>query len=312
MKKFFTRSSIAVGVAASMIMSTVTFAQDVPTGMTFIAKACQAKLAADLGGLRGDVAKNQLDKESQDALQSLLKDIEDDILSVDDETECDAIGQDIREARLEVAAELKEMLDAKADAQASRKAIKKTKKCCKKRSKKGKGKKLAQRSILPTCELGSGLTQDAPGGLCAVQCPKEMLSTGVECVAKLCPPNFSDDGLYCGKKISYSLGAGYPWKLGEPTNDKKQFERCENDHGAGNCEKVLAIVYPKCKSGFTKRGLECSQTCPTSTFNDHKDKPHGWTDIGVSCKKPAYAKGVGVAPNHCPKGSKFVAGACYW
>lgn len=41
------------------------------------------------------------------------------------------------------------------------------------------------------------------------------------------------------------------------------------------------------------------------------DCPAGWEDIGVSCKKPARDRGVGVAVDTCPAGSERDGALCY-
>lgn len=59
--------------------------------------------------------------------------------------------------------------------------------------------------------------------------------------------------------------------------------RCEKDNGVGNCEENGLIWYPKCKYGYHPVGCcICSPNCPS-----------GWDDIGVSCTKPTYGRGVG-------------------
>jgi len=44
------------------------------------------------------------------------------------------------------------------------------------------------------------------------------------------------------------------------------------------------MYYPKCKAGFHNVGCcVCSPNCPS-----------GWTDVGISCKKPnTYGRGAG-------------------
>lgn len=93
--------------------------------------------------------------------------------------------------------------------------------------------------------------------------------------AKACPTGFRDDGAYCYKPSPYGRGVGYPWKFGDGLSSDGMFDRCEADHGDGNCEKCLAIVYPKCADNFHAVGCNiCSPDCPS-----------GMTDIGISCQK---------------------------
>lgn len=126
---------------------------------------------------------------------------------------------------------------------------------------------------------------DYSGGLCYQKCKSGYRGEATMCVPE-CPSGFRDDGLYCAKPKSYGRGAGYAWKFGDPANSSKQFKRCENDHGKGKCQKSGAIVYPKCKANFHAVGCcTCSPDCPS-----------GMTDIGVSCQKKTYDRGVGSLP----------------
>ncbi|MDC0710793.1 hypothetical protein POL68_20115 [Stigmatella sp. ncwal1] len=142
---------------------------------------------------------------------------------------------------------------------------------------------------LPDPDLGGshscpyGLENSA--GLCYKGCDPGYSGHATMCIPG-CPSGFRDDGLYCFKPNSYGRGAGYPWKFGDSLNDSGMYRRCENDHGAGNCEKNGAIVYPKCKQNFHAVGCcVCSPDCPSRT-----------TDIGISCQKHTYDRGVGCLP----------------
>lgn len=94
--------------------------------------------------------------------------------------------------------------------------------------------------------------------------------------ATQCPDGFGDTGLYCTKPSAYGRGAGYPlW----------QKDKCNQEHqDVGGCEKNGALYYPKCKANYHNVGCcVCSPNCPD-----------GWSDIGVSCKKPQqYGRGTG-------------------
>jgi hypothetical protein len=138
-------------------------------------------------------------------------------------------------------------------------------------------------------------------GLCYTLCKDGYYGVGPVCW-KPCPEGFRDDGAFCGKPESYGRGGGYPWKIGDtPFSASGQFKRCEADNGKGNCEIYGAIVYPKCKEGFYAAGCcVCSPVCP-----------EGFTDIGVSCAKPSYGRGVGVVPTICEDGKENNAGLCY-
>lgn len=110
-----------------------------------------------------------------------------------------------------------------------------------------------------------------------------------------------DDGAFCAKPEPYGRGGGYPWWFGDPLNDSKMFQRCESDHGSGQCEKNGLIVYPKCRSGYHAVGCcICSPDCPADLS----------TDIGVSCTKNTYGRGVG-EPMSCRSNLEYDAGLCY-
>ncbi len=137
-------------------------------------------------------------------------------------------------------------------------------------------------------------------GLCYKLCNDGFYGVGPVCW-KSCPDGYRDDGAFCAKPEAYGRGVGFPWKVGDPLNDSKMFERCEAEFGKGNCEKNGLIVYPKCKTNFHNVGCcVCSPDCPS-----------GWNDIGVSCTKPSYGRGVGIPPTGCTSGKENNAGLCY-
>ncbi len=138
-------------------------------------------------------------------------------------------------------------------------------------------------------------------GLCYTLCKDGYQGVGPVCW-KPCPEGFRDDGAFCFKPESYGRGGGYIWKIGDPAfSSSGQFKRCEDEHGKGNCEIYGGIVYPKCKEGFYAAGCcVCSPVCP-----------EGFSDIGVSCAKPSYGRGVGLVPTICENGKENNAGLCY-
>lgn len=127
-------------------------------------------------------------------------------------------------------------------------------------------------------------------GLCYKKCPPGSDGKATNCY-KSCPAGYRDDGLFCAKKGEYGRGAGYAiWDEAKCTRENSQ-----------GCEKNGALFYPKCKEGFKAVGCcVCSPVCPS-----------GWTDIGVSCTKPATARGIGIIPDTCKGGKDFDAGLCY-
>lgn len=152
---------------------------------------------------------------------------------------------------------------------------------------------------VPTAECGTGKEKDA--GLCYTKCRDGFTGVGPVCW-RSCPSGYRDDGAFCAKPAAYGRGGGYPWKFGDPAfNLDNARARCEGDNGgAGTCEQDGAIWYPKCKAGFVKVGCcLCSPACPA-----------GMTDIGVSCAKESYGRGVGAVPG-CGPGLELDAGLCY-
>ena len=139
------------------------------------------------------------------------------------------------------------------------------------------------------------------GGLCYPKCRDGFVGVGPVCWQK-CPSRYRDDGAFCAKAEAYGRGAGYPWKFGDTAFDLSAARgRCEGENGgSGTCEQDGAIYYPKCKEGFVKVGCcVCSPACPP-----------GSTDIGVSCAKSTYTRGVGKVPS-CGAGLQADAGLCY-
>ncbi|EFX60420.1 hypothetical protein DAPPUDRAFT_277575 [Daphnia pulex] len=97
-----------------------------------------------------------------------------------------------------------------------------------------------------------GVDQERLGLLCYPKCPAGYSRKGLDCHSN-CPSGFRDDGLFC-RMEEYGRGGGYPWKFGDALNDSGMYNRCEGDNGRGNCEKWGAVVYPKCKPGYSPFG----------------------------------------------------------
>ncbi len=131
-------------------------------------------------------------------------------------------------------------------------------------------------------------SQDEDAGLCYDKCKSGYKGVGPVCWES-CPSGYTDTGGHCTKPKSYGRGAGYAlW-------DKK---KCEKAHGS--CEKNGAMYYPHCKSGFHAVGCcVCSPDCPSEM-----------TDIGVSCQKKSYGRGVGKV-HSCADSEDKDAGLCY-
>lgn len=145
--------------------------------------------------------------------------------------------------------------------------------------------------------------EEQSGLLCYPKCRDSYEPVGCcLCRRKGCPPGFSDDGAAtCIKPAPYGRGAGYAWQFGDGFNSDGMFRRCETDYGARNCEQSGLIVYPKCKSNFHTTGCcICSPDCPS-----------GMSDIGISCGKNTYGRGVGNFRLKCPGEKEEQAGLCY-
>jgi len=121
------------------------------------------------------------------------------------------------------------------------------------------------------------------GAIYYPRCHDGFFNVGCCICESYCPDGFRDDGLFCAKPPPYGRGVGYPWKFGDkPFSLDAAKKRCLADNPAG-CEIWGAIYYPICKPNFHNVACcICSPNCP-----------NGWTDIGVSCTKPTYGRGVG-------------------
>jgi hypothetical protein len=136
--------------------------------------------------------------------------------------------------------------------------------------------------------------------LCNVPCRAGFSGLGPMCWQN-CPSGYRDDGAFCAKPDAYGRGAGYPWQFGDGLDLGNATRRCEADHGAGRCEQNGLIIYPKCRAGFHAVGCcICSPDCPS-----------GMSDIGVSCTKQSYGRGVGTVPTQCQAGMEYDTGFCY-
>ncbi len=165
------------------------------------------------------------------------------------------------------------------------------------------------KGIPMTCK--AGYNQDT-AGLCYKNCATNERGIATFCY-KNCPGGYRDDGLYCGKPAPYGRGAGYPQYIQcmppPPGGGARRFcmpdttamaKNCEKDNGAGNCEQWGLLWYPKCKPGFHNVGANiCTPDCPA-----------GWEDIGVSCKKPNYAREV-LPLTECVAGREKSGLLCY-
>jgi hypothetical protein len=113
------------------------------------------------------------------------------------------------------------------------------------------------------------------GLLCYPKCHSGFTGVGPVCWQD-CPRGFRNDGAFCAKPAPYGRGAGYAWQFDD------MLSRCERKEGR-DCEMWGLIAYPKCDKGYYPFGCcICSPICPNSMV-----------DIGVSCTKQTYGRGVG-------------------
>lgn len=144
--------------------------------------------------------------------------------------------------------------------------------------------------------------RDRIGLLCYSKCGPNMKRVGFDCHST-CPSGMRDDGLFC-RAAEYGRGAGFPWKFGDSLNDSGMYKRCEGAHGKGNCEKNGAIVYPKCKPGYSAVGC-C--ICRPNPPNCSAMNLGGRLDL--SCAK--IVKIGDPVTGTCGAGQQKDAGLCY-
>ena len=153
------------------------------------------------------------------------------------------------------------------------------------------------RGVGKPMKCAAGQQEDA--GLCYTPCQSGYKGVGPVCWQS-CPSGFRDDGAYCAKPGPYGRGVGYPWKFGDGFNDHGMRSRCQKANPQG-CEKNGLIYYPKCREGYHAVGCcICSPNCLL-----------GQTDIGVSCHKKSYGRGVGKPLSTCPSDEDKDAWLCY-
>lgn len=144
------------------------------------------------------------------------------------------------------------------------------------------------------------------GALCYKPCPSGYSRSAVDCHQD-CPSGFTDTGLFCRLDASdYGRGSGYPWHFGDPLNSSKMLERCEHDHGAGNCEETGDIVYPKCREGYDNDA--CCICVPDAP--DCSALGLGGNTAQQSCAKKIELGKVSIK-NGCPDGKENQGGLCY-
>jgi hypothetical protein len=127
-------------------------------------------------------------------------------------------------------------------------------------------------------------------GLCYPYCRAGYQGVGPVCW-QACPGNFTDTGLDCLKPAAYGRGFGY---VTQSLCESKENAPCETWGDWG-------LWYPYCRPNYYNFGCcICSPQCPDDML-----------DIGISCQKGSYQRGLGTIPASCPAGQENNAGLCY-
>jgi hypothetical protein len=137
------------------------------------------------------------------------------------------------------------------------------------------------------------------GLLCYSRCPSGYSRVGFDCNQN-CPSGWAQQGLFC-RLSEYGRGAGYPLRIGEVRYDNA-FARCRADHGS--CERLGAIIYPTCRSGFNPFGC-C--ICRPPVPNCRALGFSGGADL--SCTKTVIIGDP--TPMICPAGLEQDGALCY-
>lgn len=146
----------------------------------------------------------------------------------------------------------------------------------------------APQTRLPdSCPAG----HDFFAGLCYPACRSGFYGQLTMCIPN-CPSGFRNDGLFCFKPAPYGRGFGSPMKT-----------TCKGWKCSSNCgskERCGALCYSRCRDGYSAFGCNiCSPKCPSNT-----------ADVGISCAKKTYDRGVGKIPG-CRSGETMTAGLCH-
>ena len=143
-------------------------------------------------------------------------------------------------------------------------------------------------------------------GLCYPKCNAGFRGATALCV-KDCPAGFRDDGLFCAKPKPVNREIQI-WKLGDKAFSLDDaMKRCKasargKKYGCA-MNALNTSVYSNCPDGF--------HTAPVATGLCTPKCPDGMLDIGVSCEKKSYSRGVGHLPQCGGSTPHFDAGLCY-
>lgn len=89
---------------------------------------------------------------------------------------------------------------------------------------------------------------------------------------------------------------GYPWQSGDPplpSGYPVMIERCEGNHGDGQCYEDAGVVYPECRAGYDGVGPICFQSCPKLSDAEALGQSISW-DCGAFCGATEEACALGV------------------
>lgn len=161
------------------------------------------------------------------------------------------------------------------------------------------------------CEPG----WERQGLLCYEKCAAGYSGVGPVCWEN-CQPGYTDDGVTCRKDshVIPSDNSGCPWYDKCGLVSAKGCSKCPEGYKNDGCtcridvhvygkktrtrpSKVMicpydkegqaGLCYTKCRKGYYGVGPVCWMTCPTES-----------SDIGISCEKKNYSRGVGRAIHH--------------
>jgi hypothetical protein len=142
------------------------------------------------------------------------------------------------------------------------------------------------------CGFSCAPGQENDAGLCYPPCRDGYTGAGPVCWSLTkCPSGYRDDGLYCFKPDSYGRGVGTPISISTKCSyykGTKVIKSCKTTSTCGSKEECIGLCYNSCRDGYYAAGCNvCSAHCPS-----------GMTDIGVSCMKGSYGRGMGKVPDY--------------
>lgn len=146
-------------------------------------------------------------------------------------------------------------------------------------------------------------------GLCYSKCRQGYHGAVTMCVQSECPSNYRNDPLHCFKPGPITRSE-YPWKFGDGLSMNDALARCRKDHGQDACEvrNSNTMVYSKCPRGYEQAPVVTNLCTPSCSEQATGIK--GMKDIGISCEKSTYDRGVGTIPD-CGSDQVKDAGLCY-